>query len=221
MLPPPKLGRNAILHYRRGKLIFAQGDTADSVLFLEKGDIKVSVHSRDGKEALLNIIRPGSFFGLMSLNRVPARTVSAVAITDCTVVRIGVATMRRALREDPNFSERFISYLTERSQHTHEHLANQLLNSTEQRLAWTLLQLAGSAEDQRRSIVRGVSQEMLAGMVGTTRPRISHFMNKFRRLGLIEYSPAGVVVHASLRQVALHALRVSTTAPRGWIFCTI
>lgn len=192
--------RGTSVRYQRGKVIFSQGDSTDYVLMLLEGRVKVSVHSRGGREALLNILGPGDFFGLVGLNREPARSASATAITDSTVFRISAALMWQSLRDDTTFFEWFIANMAERSARIHEYLADQLLNSTEQRLARALLRLANPGRgDSSAANISGVSHEMLAGMVGTTRPRVTHFMNKFRRLGMIEYSAEGVQVGAGLR----------------------
>jgi CRP-like cAMP-binding protein len=186
-------------------VIFAQGDPTDFVLLLQDGRVKVSVHSRGGREALLNILGPGEFFGLVGLSRRPARSASTTAITDCAVFRISAKSMWQSLRDDPQFFEYFVSQAAERTARINEYLAEQLLNSTEQRLARSLLRLAeGERSGGLAATVSGFSHEMLAGMVGTTRPRITHFMNKFRRLGMIEYGPDGVQVGAGLREFAQH-----------------
>lgn len=193
---------DTVLHYARGDLIFSEGEEADSIFYVLEGRLKLSVHSQQGKEALLNILGPGDFIGVVSL-RLSSRGANATALTDCKLVRLGVPAMRRLLREDWQFCEAFMEGLLLRARRVHSYLADQLLRTTEQRLARVLFRLA-DAEDGPldKAPISGVSHEMLASLVGTTRPRVSHFMNKFRRLGLIEYSPDVIRLKTGLRRIA-------------------
>ena len=188
----------------RGNLAFAQGAPATSVFFLESGTIKLSIVSRGGKEAVVTLVQPGTFFGEGCLAGQPKRIATAVAIQRSKVVRIDVDAMRRHLAASPDFAHAFLMHMLTRNIRVEEDLVDQLFNSSEKRLARTLLLLSryGEQADEHHVIPR-LSQEMLAEMVGTTRSRVNFFMNKFRRLGFIDYN-GHLRVHASLLTVVLH-----------------
>ncbi len=191
-LSQPRDGKSR-LTFAPNETIYSQGDPANAVFFLEKGIAKKSVTSVSGKDAVISIVAPGDFFGEGCLHpRLAHRFVSLTAITERLAVRIDKSAMMRGLREDPDLSELFINYLIDRNTRNIDDLVNQMLNSSEMRLARALLQLANFNEtDKPKQAVGRMSQETLAEMVGTTRSRISFFMNKFRSLGLIEYTGNG------------------------------
>jgi CRP-like cAMP-binding protein len=185
-------------------VIFAQGDAAASVMFLEQGNVRLSVVSRTGKEAVLAVLDPHNFFGEGCLAGQIKRMATATAMSPCTILTIDKAEMSRQLHDQPAFSDRFLSHMLTRNIRIEEDLVDQLFNSSEKRLARTLLLLAryGEAETPERLLPK-LSQELLAEMVGTTRSRVNFFMNKFRKLGFIEYN--GVLkIHSSLLSVVLH-----------------
>ena len=190
--------------YRKSETIFAQGDRAEVVFFVERGKVKLTVLSRQGKQAVIAILGPGNFFGEGCLAGQPLRMSTATALTDSAIVLIPKQAMIRALHEDAGFSETFTTYLLSRNIRFEEDLVDQLFNSSEKRLARILLLLANFGKEGRpEPVVPKVSQETLAEMVGTTRSRVSFFMNKFRKLGFIEYN-GGLEVHSSLLHVVLH-----------------
>ncbi len=194
----------SISSYRKNQVIFAQGVPADAVFYLERGQVKLTVVSKGGKAAIVAILGPGDFFGEGCLAGQPVRMATASAMTDAAVVRVERQAMLRLLHERSVFSERFMAHLLARNVRFEEDLVDQLFNSSEKRLARVLLLLARfGKEGATEPVVPRVSQEVLAEMVGTTRPRISGFMNKFRRLGFIEYN-GGLHVHSSLLNVLLH-----------------
>jgi CRP-like cAMP-binding protein len=194
----------SISSYRKNQVIFAQGAPADAVFYLERGQVKLTVVSKGGKAAIVAILGPGDFFGEGCLAGQPVRMATASAMTDAAVVRVERQAMLRLLHERSVFSERFMAHLLARNVRFEEDLVDQLFNSSEKRLARVLLLLARfGKEGATEPVVPRVSQEVLAEMVGTTRPRISGFMNKFRRLGFIEYN-GGLHVHSSLLNVLLH-----------------
>jgi CRP/FNR family cyclic AMP-dependent transcriptional regulator len=189
---------------RKGQIIFAQGDPADAVFYIQKGKIELTVLSRQGKEAILAILGVDDFFGEGCLAGQPLRIATAVAVTQCSVVRLEKSAMIAVLRDEPVFSALFISYLLTRNIRIEEDLVDQLFNSSEKRLARLLLLLANFGKEGRpEAVIPKVSQETLAGMIGTTRSRVSFFMNKFRKLGFIQYN-GGLNVHSSLLNVILH-----------------
>jgi CRP-like cAMP-binding protein len=191
--------------YRKNQMIFAQGDPADAVFYLERGQVKLAVLSKAGKSAIVAILGPGDFFGEGCLAGQPLRMASASAMTDVSLVRIARQAMTRLLHERSAFSERFMAHLLARNVRFEEDLVDQLFNSSEKRLARVLLLLARfGKEGTTEPVIPKVSQEVLAEMVGTTRPRISGFMNKFRKLGFIDYN-GGLHIHSSLLNVLLHA----------------
>ena len=200
-----KIGSSkTIATYPPKQRIFSQGDPADSIFYIEKGKIQVSVLSKRGKEAVLAILGPGDFFGEGCLNGHPQRMVSVVTMEVCSIVRLPRATMLQALHDEPKFSDMFISYLLRRSARAEEDMIDQLFNSSEKRLARLLLLLANFGKEGKiEPLIPPISQEMLAEMIGTTRSRVSSFMNKFRRLGLIDYN-GRIQVHMSLLNVVLN-----------------
>jgi CRP-like cAMP-binding protein len=190
--------------YPRGKIVFSQGQPSDAVMYIQKGGIKISVLSRTGKEAVVAMLGPGDFFGEGALTGQPIRIGTATATTPTTVLVIEKGSMRRLLRDEPTFSQRFISYMLERNLRVEADLVDHLFNSSEKRLARTLLLLAryGDQDGQDQRIPK-ISQETLAEMVGTTRSRVNFFMNKFRDLGFIEYN-GDLKINTSLLSVVLH-----------------
>ena len=196
--------RRIIRDYREGQTIFSQGDRADAVFFIERGKVKLTVLSRQGKQAVVALLGPETFFGEGCLAGQPLRMATATATTDSSITLLPKAATVRALHEDAEFSETFTTYLLLRNIRMEEDLVDQLFNSSERRLARLLLLLANFGKEGRpEPVVPKISQETLAEMVGTTRSRISHFMNKFRKLGFIEYN-GGLEVHSSLLHVVLH-----------------
>jgi CRP-like cAMP-binding protein len=189
--------------YRDKQVIFAQGDPADAVYFLERGKIKLSVVSARGKEAVIGFLEEGSFFGEGCLAGQPVRMASASAIPSATVTRVAKATMVRLIHREPEFAELFIAHLLSRNVRIEEDLVDQLFNSSEKRLARILLLLAHFGKESKpESVVPKVSQETLAAMVGTTRSRVSYFMNRFRQMGFIDYN-GGLLVNKALLTVVL------------------
>ena len=193
----------SILDYDEGDVIFSQGDAGDAVFYIQKGNVKIAVTSERGKEAILVILGEGEFFGELCLIGEPLRLTTATTITDCNVMRISKTEMVRAIHDQPTFAELFMAHLLSRERRMQEDLANQLFNSSERRLARTLLLLANFGKEHKpEQIPIKVSQETLAEMVGTTRSRINFFMNKFRQLGFIDYN-GDIKVHRSLLSVIL------------------
>ena len=190
--------------YRRGGVIFEQGDPADAVFYVQKGKIKIAVESKQGKEAVIALLGPDEFFGEGCLIGQPLRLATAEAIDDSEVLRVGKAEMVRVLHAEPTFGEMFIAHMLIRNSKVEEDLVDQLFNSSEKRLARTLLMLANFGKtDGPQPITTKVSQQTLAEIIGTTRPRVSHFMNKFRKLGFITYNGT-IKVNSSLLSVILH-----------------
>jgi len=197
-------GRKSVL-FPRKQGIFAQGDTADSVFYIQTGMVKLTVVSTTGKEAMIGIVGEGDFFGEGSLAGQALRVDSATAMTDCAVLRIDKKAMIEALHREHDFSDLFVTYLLSRNIRYEEDLVDQLFNSSEKRLARILLLLAHfGKEGTPETVVPKISQEMLAEMIGTTRSRVSFFMNRFRKLGFIHYNNGGLQVHSSLLNVVLH-----------------
>jgi len=193
-----------IVEYRRSETIFAQGDPCDSVLYIQKGGVKLSVLSKTGREAVVAMLGPGDFFGEGCLAGQPTRMGSATAITGSTILVVDKDHMVRLLHKQHSLSDRFITHMLARNIRIEEDLVDQLFNSSEKRLARTLLLLARYGEqDKPQKAVPKISQATLAEMVGTTRSRVNFFMNKFKRLGFIEYKD-GLKVHNSLLTVVLH-----------------
>jgi CRP/FNR family transcriptional regulator, cyclic AMP receptor protein len=196
-------GRKIVLVPKKHS-IFTQGNVADSVLYVQKGKVKLAVVSKAGKEATLGIIGEGDFFGEGSLAGQVQRMGSAVAITDCELLRIDKKAMMEALHREHAFSDMFVAYLLGRNIRYEEDLVDQLFNSSEKRLARVLLMLAHfGKEGVPETVVPKISQETLAEMIGTTRSRVSFFMNRFRKLGFIHYN-GGLQVHSSLLNIVLH-----------------
>jgi CRP/FNR family transcriptional regulator, cyclic AMP receptor protein len=193
-----------IIEYRRSQKIYAQGDPATSVMYIQNGGVKLSVVNEVGKEAVVGILGPGDFFGEGCLAGQRICMGTATAITPAAILVIEKDEMMRVLRAEPALTDRFLSFMLSRNIRIEEDLIDQLFNSSEKRLARTLLLLARyGKEAQPQGMLPKVSQEMLAGMIGTTRSRVSFFMNKFRKLGFIHYN-GGLQVHNSLLSVVLH-----------------
>jgi CRP/FNR family transcriptional regulator, cyclic AMP receptor protein len=192
------------VEYRPKTTIYAQGDSANAILYIQKGGVKLSVVSSTGKEAVVGVLGPGDFFGEGCLAGQPVRMGTATAIVPTTVLSIDKKKMLRLLHEQHTMSDVFISYILARNIRIEEDLVDQLFNSSEKRLARTLLLLARYGKpDKPQRVLPKLSQEVLAEMVGTTRSRVNHFMNKFRKLGFIEYN-GGLQVNSSLLSVVLH-----------------
>ena len=197
-------GGRTISQYRKNQIIFSQGDQADSVFYIIAGSIKFSVVSEHGKEAVVAILRADEFCGEGSLAGQSLRMATARAMMDCEVMRIEKGALVRVLHEEPSFSEMFVDHLLTRTMRVEADLVDQLFNSSEKRLARALLILANfGKEGKPEPIITKISQETLAEMIGTTRSRVSHFMNKFRKLGFINYN-GHLEVHSSLLSVVLH-----------------
>jgi CRP/FNR family transcriptional regulator, cyclic AMP receptor protein len=197
-----------IVEYGRSEVIFAQGDPCDSVMYIQRGGVKLSVLSETGREAVVAILGPGDFFGEGCLAGQPLRIGSATAMTPSSVLVIEKSQMVNVLHEQHALSDRFISHMLSRNVRIEQDLIDQLFNSSEKRLARALLLLARyGKQDKPRQIVPKISQSTLSEMVGTTRSRINFFMNKFKRLGFIEYDgdlEAGIRINSSLLSVVLH-----------------
>src|SRR3984885_15104089 len=193
----------AILNFRKNQHVFEQGDVADTVFYIQKGKVKLTVLSEQGKEAVVAILGPGQFFGEGCMNGHTLRISTTTAIEDCLITAITKAAMIAAIHDEPRFSELFMAFLLTRNSRIEEDLIDQLFNSSERRLARLLLLLANfGKEGIPQPISPNVSQETLAEMIGTTRSRVSHFMNKFRKLGLISYN-GKIEVHGSLLDAVL------------------
>jgi CRP-like cAMP-binding protein len=192
-----------VAKYRQGEIAFAQGDPADNVRYLQKGAIKVSVLSRIGKEAVIAILAPGDFFGEGALAGQSVRIETATAMSPSSVLIIEKDAMVRLLHEEPLFADRFLSHMLTRNIRIEADLVDQLFNSSEKRLARTLLLLARYGQTDPQRTLPKISQETLAEMIGATRSRVNFFMNKFRKLGLIEYN-GGLKVNSSLLTIVLH-----------------
>ncbi len=194
----------AILKYQKDTIIFSQGDVADAVYYILKGRIKLTVVSERGREAVVALLGPSHFFGEGCLNGHPLRVTTATAVDECVITRIAKAAMIATMHDEPRFSELFIADLLNRNSRIEEDLIDQLFNSSEKRLARVLLLLANFGKEcGPEPIVGTFSQEILAEMVGTTRSRVSHFMNKFRKLGYIDYN-GKLEIHNSLLNVVLY-----------------
>jgi CRP/FNR family transcriptional regulator, cyclic AMP receptor protein len=193
-----------VTEFKKKEAIFTQGDPATNVLYIQKGGVRLSVVNEVGKEAVVAVLGPGDFFGEGCLAGQPIRIGSATAVTSTIVLVIEKKEMVRVLHEEHEFSDRFISYMLSRNIRIEEDLVDQLFNSSEKRLARTLLLLARyGKEDKPQKMLPKISQEMLAEMVGTTRSRVNFFMNKFRKLGFIKYN-GGLHIDTSLLSVVLH-----------------
>jgi CRP/FNR family transcriptional regulator, cyclic AMP receptor protein len=195
----------SVTNYIDRQSVFAQGETADAIFYIHKGRIKLTVVSQEGKEAIVAILENGQFFGEGCLVAQTYRMASATAIGQCSIARLEKQVVVGKLRDEPTFAALFISYLLGRNVRMEADLVDQLFNSSEKRLARLLLLLANfGKEGKPEPIVANISQETLAEMIGTTRSRVSSFMNKFRRLGFIDYNSDGLSVHSSLLNVVLH-----------------
>jgi CRP/FNR family transcriptional regulator, cyclic AMP receptor protein len=193
-----------MLEFRRNQNIFAQGDVADTIFYIQKGRVKLTVLSEQGKEAVVAILEPGQFFGEGCLNGHPLRIATTTAMEACVITSITKQAMITVLHEEPRFSELFMAYLLTRNSRIEEDLIDQLFNSSEKRLARLLLLLAHfGKEGSPQPINPNINQETLAEMIGTTRSRVSFFMNKFRKLGFISYN-GKIEVHNSLLSAVLH-----------------
>jgi len=190
--------------YAEDQIIFSQGKAADSIFYIKEGKVKLTVLSEQGKEAVVAILGSGDFFGEGCLAGQSLRMATAATMTECSIARLEKDAMIRVLHDEPEFAEKFMSHLLTRNIRVEADLVDQLFNSSEKRLARMLLILANfGKEGKPEPVIAKVSQEMLAEMIGTTRPRVSFFMNKFRRLGLIDYN-GHLEVHSSLLNVVLH-----------------
>jgi CRP-like cAMP-binding protein len=193
-----------VTEFKKKETIFSQGDPCRNVFYLQKGGVRLSVVNQMGKEAVVGVLGPGDFFGEGCLAGQPIRIGSATAILQTTALVIEKTEMIRVLHSEHEFSDRFISFMLARNIRIEEDLVDQLFNSSEKRLARTLLLLARyGKEDSLQNVLPKVSQEMLAEMVGTTRSRVNFFMNKFRKLGFIKYN-GGLQINNSLLSVVLH-----------------
>ena len=193
-----------ITQYAKDAVVFPQAGPADAVFYIQKGRIKIVVQSEQGKEAVVAILAQGEFFGEGCLIGQPLRLATARAMAESEIMRVGKAEMIRVLHNEPSFGALFTAHLLTRNSRVEADLVDQLFNSSEKRLARTLLMLANfGKEDAPQPITTKISQETLAEIIGTTRPRVSYFMNKFRKLGFIEYNGT-VKVHSSLLSVILH-----------------
>ncbi len=196
-------GRKSVL-FKKKQRIFAQGDTADAVFYIQTGKVRLTVVSKTGQEATIGILGDRDFFGEGSLAGQALRIDSATAMTDCSVLRVDKKAMIETLHREHEFSDLFVAYLLARNVRYEEDLVDQLFNSSEKRLARILLLLAHfGKEGKPEPVVPKISQETLAEMIGTTRSRVSFFMNRFRKLGFIHYN-GGLQVHSSLLNVVLH-----------------
>jgi CRP/FNR family cyclic AMP-dependent transcriptional regulator len=196
-------GGRTISTHPKISVIFAQGDAADAVFYVKAGKVKVTIVSKEGKEAVVAILGTDEFFGEGILIGQQKRLATASAMTECVTMRVEKAEIMRVIRDEPAFSQMFMSHILTRSARIEEDLVDQLFNSTEKRLARVLLLMANFGKEGRpEPVTTKISQETLAEMVGTTRSRVSHFMNKFRNLGLIDYN-GHIEVHSSLLSVVL------------------
>ena len=200
-----KVGKGrTITDYLKNQTVFSQGDLADSIFYIQKGKVKVTVVSARGKEAVVAILTAGAFFGEGSLAGQPNRMASVSTMSECSIMRLEKASVLRVLQDEPTFSAMFLHYLLSRNIRIEEDLVDHLFNSSEKRLARVLLLLANFGKDtEPEPVIAKISQETLAEIVGTTRSRVSFFMNRFRKLGFIVYN-GGLHVHSSLLNIVLH-----------------
>jgi CRP/FNR family cyclic AMP-dependent transcriptional regulator len=199
-------GAKTATEYSANRIIFRQGEPADAVFFIRKGKVKLAVTSNQGKEAIVVILDAGEFFGEGCLAGQPLRISTATATMDCSLARIEKALMARVLHEQPHVSELFVRHLLSRNVRYEEDLVDLMFNSSEKRLARTLLMLAHFGKESRTEpVIPSINQENLAQMVGTTRGRVSQFMNKFRKLGFVDYTGSGgLTVNSGLLSLVLH-----------------
>ena len=196
-------GKTSLLSPKK-QMLFSQGDAAEAVFYIQTGKVKLTVVSQQGKEAVIAILEPGAFFGQSCLAGQSIRTATATAVEDSNIVRINKDAMIRVLHEEPVFAELFMAYLLAHTIRVEEDLVDQLFNSSEKRLARVLLLLAHfGKEGKPETVITKISQETLAEMIGTTRSRVSFFMNKFRKMGFIDYN-GELHVHSSLLNIVLH-----------------
>jgi CRP/FNR family cyclic AMP-dependent transcriptional regulator len=197
-------GGRTVSKYQKNRKVFSQGDPGDAVFYIQEGKVKVCVVSEQGKEAVVALHGNGDFFGESCLNGHPLRVATVVTVTECVIMRLEKTAIMRALRDEPKFSEMFMAHLLSRNARVEEDLVDQLFNSSEKRLARVLLLMANFGKESKpEPVIAKISQETLAEMVGTTRSRVSMFMNKFRKLGFIKYN-GSLEVHNSLLNVVLH-----------------
>ncbi len=199
-------GGRKIVAFEKKQTIFVQGDSSDAVFYIQTGKVRLTVVSKSGKEATIGVLNDGNFFGESCLTGQPLRMSSAAAMTDCSVMRIEKKPMMEVLHREHEFSDMFVAYLLTRNIRYEEDLVDHLFNSSEKRLARMLLLLAHFGKDGApETVIPNVSQEMLAEMIGTTRSRVSFFMNRFRELGFVDYGEGGgLQVHSSLLNIVLH-----------------
>jgi CRP/FNR family transcriptional regulator, cyclic AMP receptor protein len=204
IVTPVVAGRSAV-NYKRGQSIFQQGDAADAVFYIQDGKVQITVVSEQGKEGVIGMLEAGEFLGEGCLAGQPLHLASASATVESAIVRIEKEAMVRALHDEPTFSQQFMDYLLSRNVQIEAELVDQLFNSSEKRLARVLLLLAHFGKDAKlEPIVPHINQEVLAARVGTTRARVNFFMNKFRKLGFIDYDSGKLKVHSSLLNVIVH-----------------
>ena len=203
-----KIGEGrTITDYREKQIVFSQGDQADAIFYIQNGKVKLTVISKQGKEAVVGILGTADFFGEGCMTSQPLRMATAAAMSVCEIVRLEKQGTIRVLHDEPAFSALFLSYLLSRNTRLEEDLVDQLFNSSEKRLARVLLLMANFGKESKPlAVIPQISQETLAEIVGTTRSRVSFFMNRFRKLGLIDYNggPDGLEVHSSLLSIVLH-----------------
>jgi CRP/FNR family transcriptional regulator, cyclic AMP receptor protein len=193
-----------IAEYHKNQVVFSQGDPADAVFYVQKGKVKLTVVSKQGKEAVVGILGPTDFFGEGCLAGQQLRMATATGLSECTIVRLAKRAANRVIHDEPEFSELFLAYVLSRNIRIEEDLVDQLFNSSEKRLARVLLLLANfGKEGKPEQVIPKMSQETLAEIIGTTRSRVNFFMNKFRKLGFVDYD-GGLEVHSSLLNVVLH-----------------
>ena len=199
-------GGRTIATFPDKRTIFVQGESSDAVFYIQKGKVRLTVVSQIGKEATIGILNEGDFFGEGCLTGQPLRLCSATAMTDCSVMKIDKKSMVEVLHREHTFSDMFVAYLLTRNIRYEEDLVDQLFNSSEKRLARILLLLAQFGKDGKpETVIPKMSQETLAEMIGTTRSRVSFFMNRFRKLGFIDYQAGDALqVHSSLLNIVLH-----------------
>jgi CRP/FNR family transcriptional regulator, cyclic AMP receptor protein len=200
-----RVGRGrSVARYLPNDGIFAQGDAANAVFYIQEGRVKLTVVSRQGKEAVIGILGAGDFFGEGCLAGQQIRMASAAAMSECSIMRLDKATLVRVLRREPDFAEMFLMHVLSRNIRFEADLVDQLFNSSEKRLARVLLLLANFGKaGEPQTVIPKISQETLAEVIGTTRSRVSFFMNRFRKMGFIDYN-GGLEVHSSLLNVVLH-----------------
>jgi CRP-like cAMP-binding protein len=198
-------GGRKIVAFAKKQAILVQGAPSDAVFYIQEGKVRLTVVSDTGKEATIGILNKGDFFGEGCLTGQPLRLFSATAMTDCSVMKIDKKSMNEVLHREHAFSDMFVAYLLTRNIRYEEDLVDQLFNSSEKRLARILLLLAHfGKEGKPETVIPKMSQENLAEMIGTTRSRVSFFMNRFRKLGFIDYNSGGLQVHSSLLNIVLH-----------------